>query len=124
MPPSSLPSFNASTPLSIVDFSGNNYISFSSFSWFLNFNKSLTFIDFSSNDITGPVSYAFENLKSLAHLDLSQNELEGGIPKFVGNMSSLLYLNMNANSLTANLSELMINLSGPLEKKLQHLDLS
>ncbi|XP_073118957.1 receptor-like protein EIX2 [Henckelia pumila] len=121
VPPSSLPSFNASTPLSIIDFSDNSFQSFSTFRWFLiNFNNSLTFIDFSMNNITGPIFPAFQNLRSLAYLDLSLNILQGGIPKFFGNMTSLLHLNMQDNTLTAQLA----NLYGPLEKKLQHLDLS
>ncbi|KZV27559.1 receptor-like protein 12 [Dorcoceras hygrometricum] len=121
--PSSLPTANASNPLAILDLS-RNHLSFSTLHWFLHFNGSLTFIDFSVNNLSGPILSAFESLRSLEHLDLSRNALEGGIPKFLGNMSSLLYLNLQRTHLTAQLSELMMNLTGSLEKNLQYLDLS
>ncbi|XP_073120790.1 receptor-like protein EIX2 [Henckelia pumila] len=121
--PSALPTINASTPLSIVDLS-RNHISFSMLHWFLQFNDSLTFVDFSVNNLTGPISSAFESVRSFEHLDLSRNSLGGGIPKFLGNMSSLLYFNLQHTKLTAQLSELMMKLSGPLEKNFQYLDLS
>ncbi|XP_075501830.1 receptor-like protein EIX2 [Primulina tabacum] len=121
--PSALPTVNASTPLATLDLS-RNHLSFSTLNWFLHFNSSLTFVDFSVNNITGPISSAFKSLRSLEHLDLSRNALDGGIPKFLGNMSSLLYFNLQHTKLTAQLSQLMMNLSGPLEKNLQYLDLS
>ncbi|XP_073128061.1 receptor-like protein EIX2 [Henckelia pumila] len=124
--PSSLPSINASSaPLAILDLSRQYEISSSILEWFLNFSTSLSFIDLSMNNITSlNHAYAFDhNQIFLAHLDLYDNSIEGGIPKSFGNMSSLMYLNLDSNLLTAPLSELMTNLSGPLEKKLQHLGL-
>ncbi|KZV29545.1 hypothetical protein F511_00823 [Dorcoceras hygrometricum] len=123
--PSSLPPINASAPLAILDLSSNPSIRSRAFQWFFNFSKSLTFIDFSHNNITSlDFAYAFDKQESLSDLDLSGNALEYGIPDFFGNMSNLVYMKLSGNSITVQLSELMVNLSGPLEKKLQYLDLS
>ncbi|XP_073036558.1 receptor-like protein EIX2 [Primulina eburnea] len=123
--PSSLPSINASASLSTLDLSMNPGISSSTFLFFLNFSKSLTSIDFSSNNMTILTpAYALDNQIFLEHLDLSNNNLEGGIPKFFGNMSSLIHLDLSRNSFMMPLSEIMINFSGSVEKNLKYLDLS
>ncbi|KAI3465863.1 hypothetical protein Pfo_022526 [Paulownia fortunei] len=126
--PSSLPLINASTHLAILDFSRNGFtrndIFPSTFRWLLNFSSSLTSIDLSANDLSGPIPGAFRNILFLSHLDLSDSYLEGGIPKYFGNMSSLIHLNLLSNRITGQLSEVVMNLSGPTQNKLQYLDLS
>ncbi|XP_073120801.1 receptor-like protein EIX2 [Henckelia pumila] len=119
------PSMPPLLSLAILDLSDNLVIPSSTLQWILNFSKSLTFIDLSNNNITSPMStYAFHRQIFLSHLDLFSNALEEGIPKTFGNMSSLIHLSLGGNCLTAQLSKVMTNLSGPLEKKLQYLDLS
>ncbi|KAK4384956.1 Receptor-like protein 38 [Sesamum angolense] len=66
----------------------------------------------------------FEYMMSLEHLSLEGNDLQGGIPKHFGNLSSLSSLTLSHNNLTGDISKVMMNLSiGPLEKKLEYLDL-
>ncbi|PIN21787.1 Leucine-rich repeat protein [Handroanthus impetiginosus] len=127
IPPSSLPSINASVPLAILDLAVNFFevSTLALIRWFSNFSSTgLTNIDLGFNSISGPIPDVFQNMIFLSSLNLGQTGLEGGIPAFFGNMSSLTVLDLNLNNLTGELFELMRNLSGPTEKMLRSLWLS
>ncbi|KAG8381239.1 hypothetical protein BUALT_Bualt06G0101800 [Buddleja alternifolia] len=121
-----LPKINGSNSLKVLDLSWNSFPTspLTLISWFSNFSSSFTSINLRGVNMSGPVPDVFEKMISLEHLDLGVAELEGGIPKYLGNMSSLMYLDLRQNNLAGEFFELMMNLSGPIEKKLQYLDLS
>ncbi|KAK4431435.1 Receptor-like protein EIX1 [Sesamum alatum] len=84
----------------------------------------LRYLKLSNSNFSGPIPHQIGNLVSLEYLDLSRNDLKGGIPKQFGNLSNLINLNVNENNLSGDIHELMSNLFGPIEKKLENLDLS
>ncbi|KAL0367925.1 UNVERIFIED_CONTAM: Receptor like protein 27 [Sesamum calycinum] len=125
IPLSLLPKINGSSPLAILDLSYNPYPSIMTlFRWFSNFSTVLTSIDFNYNSIVGLIPNDFEYMMSLEHLALRGNDLQSGMLKHFGNLSSLTSLSLSDNNLTGDISKIMMNLSiGPLEKKLEYLDL-
>ncbi|XP_031375668.1 receptor-like protein 33 [Punica granatum] len=61
--------------------------------------KLLTGLNFSQNNLTGPIPYSFGNLTNLEWLDLSLNNLSGEIPGSLADLTSLAYLNLSMNRL-------------------------
>jgi Leucine-rich repeat (LRR) protein len=59
-----------------------------------------TSIDFSCNNLEGPIPGEFGGLRSLHILNLSHNALAGPIPPSLGNMTSLESLDLSRNKLT------------------------
>ncbi|PIN21788.1 Leucine-rich repeat protein [Handroanthus impetiginosus] len=102
IPPSSLPSINASVPLATLDLRWNLFevSTLALIRWFSNFSS------------TG-----------LTSIDLDYNSMPSGIPAYFGNMSSLTDLDLCWNNLTGEYFRLIRNLSGPTEKTLQFLTL-
>ncbi|PIN04770.1 Leucine-rich repeat protein [Handroanthus impetiginosus] len=127
IPPSSFPSkINASTPLTTLDLAHNSFkvSTLALIYWFSNFsNNGLTSIYFGGNRMPGPLPDVFASMTSLARLSLYETGLEGGIPNYFGNMNNLTYLDLSGNNLSGELSELTMNLSGPIQEKLEHLNL-
>ncbi|KAK4416520.1 hypothetical protein Salat_2477500 [Sesamum alatum] len=126
IPLSLLPKINGSAPLVVLDLHWNWYLSthLPLIHWFSNFSTGLTSINLNGDGMPGPIPNVFKNMISLEYLDLCVNRLEGGIPKYFGNMNSLRGLYLGDNNLIGEFWELMMNFSGPMEKKLRHLDLS
>lgn len=59
--------------------------------------KSIQYLDFSSNDLTGSIPTYMTTLINLEHLDLSDNNLSGSLPVF--EISGLTYVNFSGNPL-------------------------
>ncbi|PIN10465.1 Leucine-rich repeat protein [Handroanthus impetiginosus] len=124
IPPSSLPSINASVPLAALDLGWNLFevSTLALIRWFSNFSSTgLMSINLDYNSMPSPIPDVFQNMVSLSSLSLTGTGLEGGIPAYFGNMSSLTDLDLNWNNLAGEFFELMRNLSGPAEKTLQTL---
>ncbi|KAK4758025.1 hypothetical protein SAY87_019326 [Trapa incisa] len=60
----------------------------------------LTFLNASSNNLTGAIPDDIGNLTSLQSLDLRGNFLQGPIPSSLGNLQMLRFLGLSGNSLT------------------------
>jgi Leucine-rich repeat (LRR) protein len=62
----------------------------------IDFSKyaSLTLLDFSFNNITGPIPQALLNLNSLNYLFLGNNSLTGKLPTSIGRSFRVLYVHM------------------------------
>ncbi|KAF8036836.1 hypothetical protein BT93_C2528 [Corymbia citriodora subsp. variegata] len=61
--------------------------------------KRLSYLNLSSNHLTGPIPLALGNLTNLGWLDLSLNKLSGVIPRKLGDLTFLGYLNLSKNQL-------------------------
>ncbi|XP_073042897.1 receptor-like protein EIX2 [Primulina eburnea] len=114
----SLPSINGYRPLSVLDLSSNSLGNISVF-WFLNFSRSLSYFDLSSNNVEGKIPGALSGLKALSYLDLSFNSFGGTIPGYLGDMMSLVYLDLSVNNLEGKIPDSLGNMMF-----LVHLDLS
>ena len=91
------------------------------------FLQTTTYIDLSSNALTGDIPPSIVQLSGLLYLYLSNNKLTGNIPTSLGNLSQLERLDFSCNNLTGeipsnlgSLSYLQVfnvsfnNLSGPI----------
>ncbi|XP_073132935.1 receptor-like protein EIX2 [Henckelia pumila] len=114
----SLPSIDSYRPLSVLDISSNSLGNISVF-WFLNFSRSLSYFDVSSNIVQGKIPDALSGLKALSYLDLSMNSFGGTIPDYLGDMMSLAYLDLSINNLEGRIPDSLGNMMF-----LVHLDLS
>ncbi|KAG6739705.1 hypothetical protein POTOM_057319 [Populus tomentosa] len=65
--------------------------------------KSLTFLNFSNNNIIGKFPVAVHNLSKLEILDHSQNYIVGTIPDDIDCLARLSYLNLYANNFSGNI---------------------
>ncbi|KAJ4821120.1 LRR receptor-like serine/threonine-protein kinase GSO1 [Rhynchospora pubera] len=70
--------------------------------------KSLYTIDLSRNNISGPLSFNFEDLIQLRVLKLRENLLNGFIPQSLCKLHQLRYLDLSLNSLTGNVPHCVI----------------
>ncbi|CAN6724181.1 unnamed protein product [Malus baccata var. baccata] len=61
--------------------------------------KSLYFLNLSSNSFTGKIPSSFGNMHQLESLDLSQNKLSGEIPPQLAKLNFLAFLNLSNNQL-------------------------
>ncbi|XP_030935404.1 receptor-like protein EIX2 [Quercus lobata] len=119
---SSLPHINFSKSLTTIDLS-TNHVTQSIFPWLFNYSTSLVEIYLSENQLGGSIPDASSNMNSLQVLSLYENQLEGGIPKFFGNMCALQTLSIENNKLSGQLAELIHNLSGCVQYSLTWLSL-
>ncbi|KAL4593914.1 hypothetical protein ACB092_M006800 [Castanea dentata] len=117
---SSLPHVNFSKSLTVIDLS-SNHVTQSIFPWLFNYSTSLVWIVLSDNQLGGSIPDASGNMNSLKVLSLYENQLEGGIPKFFGNMCALQTLRTENNKLSGQLAELIHNLSGCVQYSLTTL---
>ncbi|XP_075647238.1 receptor-like protein EIX1 [Castanea sativa] len=117
---SSLPHINFSKSLTIIDLSTNR-VSQSIFPWLFNYSTSLVDIDLSNNQLGGSIPDASGNMNSLRFLYLDDNQLEGGVPKFFGNMCALQILSIKNNKLSGQLVGLTHNLSGCVQYSVERL---
>jgi len=119
--------FNFSTSLSILDLSGNNFVSSLIFHWVSNISFNLVELDLSSNLLEDPPLYGHVIVmkNSLERLDLSNNRLKGGVFKLFMNVCTLRSLKLFSNKITHDLQTILHNLSsGCVRNSLQVLDLS
>ncbi|MFQ6641303.1 hypothetical protein Gotur_014411 [Gossypium turneri] len=72
---SSLSLANSSTSLTYLDLSDNNLPSSAIYPWLFNVSSNLVSLDFSSNQLKGPIPEAFRNMKTIQELYLSDNLL-------------------------------------------------
>ena len=70
-----------------------------------------TYIDFSSNALTGDIPPSIVQLSGLLYLYLSNNRLTGNIPTSLGNMSQLERLDFSCNNLIGEIPSSMRSLS-------------
>ena len=80
---------------------------------------SLTYLDLSSNDLTGELPLSLANLTQLQTLFLYSNRLHGSIPLQIGTLANLSTLYLSSNNLTGELPLSLANLT-----QLQTLSLS
>lgn len=113
---------NISKSLSILDMSDNYLSSYSIYPWLFNFSGSLTYIDFSYNELLGTIPEAFGTFSSLKNFQLTVNGFKGGIPRAFGNLSNLESLYLNGNNLKEDLPNFFRNLSGSAQKSIQVLE--
>ncbi|KAH9729176.1 protein kinase domain-containing protein [Citrus sinensis] len=78
----------------------------------------LTSLDLSHNNISGPIPPAIGTLSNLTFLDLNNNLFEGSIPSEMGDLSELQYLSVYNNSLNGAFPFQLSNL-----RKVRYLDL-
>ena len=81
--------------------------------------KNLTWLTLWDNQMTGPILLELGSLENLTWLRLGHNQLTGPIPPELGNLSALRQLNLGYNQLTGPIPPELGNLSG-----LQYLWLS
>jgi hypothetical protein len=62
--------------------------------------KYISWLDLSSNKLTGEIPFSIEKLSLLAHLNLENNMLSGSITSSFGYLSSLGYINLSSNMLS------------------------
>ena len=62
--------------------------------------ETTTFLDLSSNQLTGEIPPEIGNLTNLIDLSLSENQLTGEIPPEIGNLTNLVSLSLYDNQLT------------------------
>ncbi|XWS11328.1 hypothetical protein CRYUN_Cryun38cG0074300 [Craigia yunnanensis] len=101
----SLPQFNRSSHLEILDLSNMNFSRelFDSIGWNLIPSKHL---DLGSANISGSISKALGNLSKLNFLDLSGNSLSGKIPSsLIRNLTQLEFLNIGGNQLEGSIPD-------------------
>ncbi|KAM7478320.1 hypothetical protein LguiA_026533 [Lonicera macranthoides] len=96
----------SSTPLAVLDLSGNSFTSSSTYNWLFNFSSTLVVIYMRHNPLGGPIPDVFGNMISLETLDLSFSSLEGEIPKSFKNLSCLRSLSLFENNLVGQLPDL------------------
>ncbi|KAK7274080.1 hypothetical protein RIF29_15152 [Crotalaria pallida] len=71
----------------------------------------LSFVDLSSNSLSGAIPPQMFSLSGLHSLNLSHNNLMGGIPKEIGNMKNLESLDFSMNKLAGEIPQSMSDLS-------------
>ncbi|KAI5082418.1 hypothetical protein GOP47_0002161 [Adiantum capillus-veneris] len=79
----------------------------------------LRYVDFSSNNLTGPVPALLGGCQRLTGIDLSHNKLQGSIPEQFGALLSLQYLSLSSNVLSGFIPRSLANCTS-----LNYLDLS
>ncbi|XP_014522840.1 phytosulfokine receptor 2-like [Vigna radiata var. radiata] len=57
----------------------------------------LTYLDLSSNELTGPLPNCWEKFQKLEVLNLANNSLSGRVPDSFGNLQSILSMHLNNN---------------------------
>ncbi|EOA39580.1 hypothetical protein CARUB_v10008198mg [Capsella rubella] len=67
--------------------------------------KELRILNMSSNAFTGHIPSTLANLTSLESLDLSQNKISGEIPPELGTLSSLEWINVSHNQLVGSIPQ-------------------
>ncbi|XP_010463249.1 PREDICTED: receptor-like protein 12 [Camelina sativa] len=67
--------------------------------------KELRILNMSSNAFTGHIPYTMANLTNLESLDLSQNKISGEIPPELGTLSSLEVINVSHNQLVGSIPQ-------------------
>ncbi|GMP69178.1 hypothetical protein CsSME_00028530 [Camellia sinensis var. sinensis] len=92
--------------LEVLDLSGN----------FLNgsipLSVALFWLKLSSNNLSGELSFAFQNCKGLTMLDLGENRFYGNIPKYIGkDFLSLSELRIRAKMFSGNIPEQLCSLT-------------
>ncbi|KAK9672543.1 hypothetical protein RND81_12G107100 [Saponaria officinalis] len=102
---------NSSKSLSYLDFSFNNLDASSSWSWILN-HSSLNSLLISHNQLAGSIPNNFKRMTSLSHLDLSYNRLDGQLPSSLLGLCGLRNLDVSQNRrLQGDLSRIFQSLS-------------
>ena len=121
------------TQLVYLDFSNNK---FSGSISPLSLSKSLTHINLSRNNLTGPISsFHWDGLVNLVVLDLRNNSLNGSLPTQLFSLPSLQMIQLSNNQFSGPLSEFPVvpfsalntldlssnNLEGPIPESVFHL---
>ncbi|KAL3536550.1 hypothetical protein ACH5RR_005011 [Cinchona calisaya] len=84
-------------------------------------SKNLQYIDFSRNDLTGPITPThFEGLASLSFINLGYNSINGSIPPYLFTLPSLQKLQLSNNQFDGQVHEFL----NANSSKLDTLDLS
>ncbi|XP_061365766.1 receptor-like protein EIX1 [Gastrolobium bilobum] len=75
----------------------------------LGVNNSLSFLDLSSNDLSGVIPNCWQYGKHMIILDLANNHLFGSIPDSLGNLTSLHTLSIYSNNLSGRIPDTLEN---------------
>ncbi|KAI5335759.1 hypothetical protein L3X38_025893 [Prunus dulcis] len=88
----------------------------------------LNWLDLSRNDFRGsPISSKFDGFVSMTHLDLSDSNFSGPIPSKISHLSNLVSLNLSQPSVTLDapsLNRIVQNLTNLKELELSLIDMS
>ncbi|CAL9007220.1 unnamed protein product, partial [Prunus brigantina] len=96
--------------VSIVDLSNNKLSGSASFLCTSTIEESyLTYLDLSSNHVSGELPDCWINFQELLFLDLSNNSLSGKIPTTMGHLISIWTLNLNNNRFVGELPSQLKN---------------
>ncbi|QCD93831.1 LRR receptor-like serine/threonine-protein kinase FLS2 [Vigna unguiculata] len=89
-------------------FLSNNMFSGFESSFCETFPVSVTYLDLSSNALTGPLPNCWQNFQNLEVLNLANNSLSGGVPESFGNLRSILSMHLNNNNFSGDIPSLAL----------------
>ncbi|XP_042043105.1 LRR receptor-like serine/threonine-protein kinase GSO1 [Salvia splendens] len=86
--------------------------------------ESLTYIELSDNELSGPIPNSIGNLRRVDFLNLENNNLSGNIPTTIGNMIRLVDIYLSNNNLTGKIPPALSKLENLLYLELSRNRLS
>ncbi|XP_047181415.1 receptor-like protein EIX2 [Vigna umbellata] len=69
---------------------------------------SVTYLDLSSNTLTGPLPNCWQKFQNLEVLNLANNSLSGRVPESLGNLQSILSMHLNNNIFSGEIPSLTL----------------